>query len=1225
MDSSRTHAGKARRQRTAWLLALALIGAGAIAAPAAAQTGEVDLGPGELPSVALDSDDTAHVVWNGTENANASLIYCRLPQGATACSPRLTLPSSGESLQRPQVFAGRSGPVRILSYRYGLSPGSFQRIFQYTSSDTGQSFSGPQPVGFVPMDDASPGPDGAILTSGQHASRPAFQRVQTDGSNADAFAHFPNEQNFATIGAVGMAGMLPVGIFESATAIAFRRWSGTGDVHDPATWTPLKKIADETYPRLAPGPKGLFLLSSAPDALRAYSYVSGEPGEFHHEGDIQGSERIGANSHMVQSSGGNLHAVYVNADASGYSIYEATSGTGKYWTRRLVRDAGPLQVKQPRVATGEEGSLLATWIEVKDGSDRVKLRRLFTKPPPAPVPNLRATGIEVTQGIQTREEGFNGGELPSSRDAFGKPFAGRPRYRGVKLAEESKTVVRLFANTQSGSVKNVLARLYGYRDGKPLPGGPLHPENGRRDLTSSHCNCALPADREDQNGSYYFTLPDSWTRGRIDLRGEVSRLSVKSRTMVPTGRVRLPSARSSTIEKPALICGTSACLKDDKFELMGIPFTRTARIFISPLRMLLEGQVGPDALPAAYSVFDDAVKLHPGGERYVVLPYVTDLDLKTEGKAKATDPECKDRKDPADCRNSLFYNRVYQWAVRHPVDTDLHIGVNTQERGAANDSIYNLPPGRYDPSVPNEHGGAPAGFVKTSRPITSVAHELGHLLGRVHAGPKCGGGGQPWPPDDSGFMNGVALDRHDLITKWGMNKPYNVFAAGIRGQPAQWYDLMSYCASTDELDNPDAWISPRGWDEELAALHRYGKRVGFNRTTPKPVAIPFDSPDAVDSARGAAAAPKTLLDVTASADETGVRVENVARTLVASPKAGSSDITLVGRNAAGAVVATAPMAVSSAFVHGGGFASLRAAIPAAGLVAVEVVRGGQVLASRRASAKAPTVRVTSPRRGARVPGKGSADVRWAAADADGDPLTATALYSRDDGRSWRTVGIGPNDGRATLPVSYFSGSRAARVMVIASDGFHETAAVSGRFRAVGVPPRVRVLSPLTRSRVSSASTLLLSGQGVDDALRLLVGRRLQWYDGRRLLGRGERVAVRGLRPGLRQIRLVGVDGSGRRGSASVRVRVLATPPAFASLRVPERISRKAKSMAIGVSTNVAGRLTTYVGRSRPTFSVGPKLKTLRLKVKPGRAKLTLGLRLRAGGREVQTAVDVRRR
>jgi hypothetical protein len=252
--------------------------------------------------------------------------------------------------------------------------------------------------------------------------------------------------------------------------------------------------------------------------------------------------------------------------------------------------------------------------------------------------------------------------------------------------------------------------------------------------------------------------------------------------------------------------------------------------------------------------------------------------------------------------------------------------------------------------------------------------------------------------------------------------------------------------------------------------------------------------------------------------------------------------------------------------------------------------------------------VLSPKRGARVGRKRTTLVRWRATDADGDELSAKLDYSADDGHNWRPIYAGPNSGSARVPSEYFSGSRRARVRVRVSDGFNEGLARSGRFTAVGRRPQVVITSPVAGQRVVNHTALYLAGKAVDDAHRPLRGRRLQWFLGRKRLGRGSSISVLGLPPGRRTIRLVARDRRGRKASARVRVRVIGAAPQFLDVRAPRKLSPRARRLRLRVAATIPARLR--IGRQR--YRVGRRLKKLTVRVKRGRSPLVLKLRLSSG-------------
>src|SRR5262249_8865764 len=84
--------------------------------------------------------------------------------------------------------------------------------------------------------------------------------------------------------------------------------------------------------------------------------------------------------------------------------------------------------------------------------------------------DLRAQGLEVTQGIQPE-----GNLKPSgSNESPGT-------YNSLSLVAHKKTAVRFFADAHgqiASGIKEVGALLYGFSNGRELPGSPLRPDYG---------------------------------------------------------------------------------------------------------------------------------------------------------------------------------------------------------------------------------------------------------------------------------------------------------------------------------------------------------------------------------------------------------------------------------------------------------------------------------------------------------------------------------------------------------------------------------------------------------------------------------------------------------------------------------------------------------------------------------------------------------------------------
>jgi len=512
------------------------------------------------------------------------------------------------------------------------------------------------------------------------------------------------------------------------------------------------------------------------------------------------------------------------------------------------------------------------------------------------------------------------------------------------------------------------------------------------------------------------------------------------------------------------------------------------------------------------------------------------------------------------------------------------------------------------------------------RPLTSIAHELGHILGRPHAGQGCPGtgkddgqAGEQWLPDDQGYLQGVGLDLWGIapnptgFTASAAN-PFRVIARGMPKAPAEFWDLMSYCGSTVETASPTSfpnhWLSPRNWDAEVASLEQWTQKTGGTigiahaagaRARAAAAGVPVLAVGAVG--RGATAA---ILSVTPG---TGTPVA-----------AGASGPVLVGYDAAGAEVTRAGL--GDELLSETGLHSYTGVVAAAGVVRVAIVDavGGTVLGDRAQSAHAPTVTVTAPRAGAVVGGERAVRVAWKARDADGAGArpTATVEASADDGHTWRRVSAGPA-ASALLPASYFVGSAKARVRVTVNDGFRSATRVSARFRALRAPASVHIDTPRPRAKVDADGALTLSGSA-STVLGPVPASRLVWRLDGRTIARGARASVRDLPPGRRVLTL-GVRGDAK-AVARVTLTIRSVTPPFLRVTLPARVSAKARFVVVRLRSGAAATVRAG-GRSVKVKARGSAV--LRVPVAPGRGEAWLTLTARALGNDYHFTRAVKRR
>lgn len=823
------------------------------------------------------------------------------------------------------------------------------------------------------------------------------------------------------------------------------------------------------------------------------------------------------------------------------------------------------------------------------------------EPPPCaprPLPKgeifAQVNDVEVTQGIQSARtsspnRSINGAQRPPS---YADLTEGGET---VPLAEKRDTVVRVYASLRAGpagGVANVPATLEVTQrvGGRTIRHDPILPIAQPAVLRNRGADSTVrPADRANPAGAYSFVLPPEWARGVLSLEARVN----------PAG----------------IGCPSAECRHRSSFRLNDVPFQRTAVVGVFPLALTIGGKLPVymgERLDAPGPAFDLAKRLTPLS--LSVFPWLGRIEVGDITPANITIVEtscflgieldilCQEEDKVADreARQTLILERIARW-----VD-DNNVRDNTMTAGVM--SFANpILPGAMGGRVFDEDQQA-TGYL-TDKDQYVVAHEVQHALGRPHASMGCGAtgkqAGEPWAPDEQGFLRGIGIDVRR--GSGGGRGPFAILSPGANGGPAQWYDVMSYCAGPK-----DAWISPRGWRNVInfpapggtAARAAFGPSAG-------PLATPSSSPDARASQAG-----RVLRVVAVARGDGSLNISGV------SPGEGpaetgdpASGFLLETRDAAGKrVIASSPMRAEP--LPDSTATALVGEVPSAGAGMVVVRSQAGAITRVVRSAKAPSVRLLSPRGGGRV--RRAIDVRWRAVDADPGPLSATVEYSADGGRTWTTKHIGTSRGRVSLNVAELAPSRRARVRLRVDDGFAEAVAVSRSFTVPPAPPQVRIVDPAGGLRVRPDAPLVLRGEAFAGG-RKLSGGALRWFDGRRALGSGETLTLDRINPGAHTLRLVASAG-GRSSSRRVRVRVRAVRAQFLVLS-PGRLGRRARTARLRVRTNVPA--TLIVGRARVV--VGPRTRRVTVPVRPGSRPARLALTLRTAAGSIRTTLTVARR
>lgn len=420
-----------------------------------------------------------------------------------------------------------------------------------------------------------------------------------------------------------------------------------------------------------------------------------------------------------------------------------------------------------------------------------------------------------------------------------------------------------------------------------------------------------------------------------------------------------------------------------------------------------------------------------------------------------------------------------------------------------------------------------------------LPHELNHNLdtnlqgswGRHTAGCTAGGLNPQWPYPDLTIQQ-PALVTEDVIGRNGVS------LSPSRRVEADTPDYMSYCrksyrsSASDREAYPYQWVSPYRWRRQLEEV--------FADDTP-PLAAGRSLTSASFSAAASMPAIEDVLYVSGAIRQSdgggflqpvlmqpGMVRDNQQPGDYAIRLADCSDNTLYS------------MAFSASFTDVEGQARTSSpfamVLPNPGnLCAVQLQRGDALLAERRLSPNSPMVTVTSPNGGEYW--DGTHTLRWEASDIDGDSLTASILYSPDEGRTWLPVAGGITASEYSIDSAGLPGSEQALFRLLVSDGLNTAQDDSDSiFQVAAKPPVVRIISPALTSGTVAGDSITLRGSAHDAAGRALSGNGFVWQlDGLPIAIGNQVLAVLGA--GEQQLELLVTGENGLTGQAAVMLDV----------------------------------------------------------------------------------------
>jgi hypothetical protein len=326
------------------------------------------VGAGARPGLTVDAAGTAYVAWNGPESTNSTLRFCRLRRGATACDAGvgvvLPAPATTTSVYRPFVIVSGDHVV-VVQFRYPTSGSLPAGLYRFNSTNRGATFAAPVVVGSVAFEEAVAGPSdtlsGVPLNSSmffQNVVLSGSAPVNSDGSSAVGRAELSTTHlNYASVGLIDAA--TPLAMFTNGDDAQFRRYNG-GDLNAIASWGPPTGIGFASYPKLAGGPSGLFVLAGDVNGVLFARKWNGST--------FGAPAAIGPGStpskHLFQDAAGRLHAVFQRDSANPLQIVHAVSDDGLTWrsgtvVKQDIATAGG--ISDLRVATAPDHVGVVVW------------------------------------------------------------------------------------------------------------------------------------------------------------------------------------------------------------------------------------------------------------------------------------------------------------------------------------------------------------------------------------------------------------------------------------------------------------------------------------------------------------------------------------------------------------------------------------------------------------------------------------------------------------------------------------------------------------------------------------------------------------------------------------------------------------------------------------------------------------------------------------------------
>ncbi len=421
-----------------------------------------------------------------------------------------------------------------------------------------------------------------------------------------------------------------------------------------------------------------------------------------------------------------------------------------------------------------------------------------------------------------------------------------------------------------------------------------------------------------------------------------------------------------------------------------------------------------------------------------------------------------------------------------------------------------------------------------------------------NGGETIGGRGEIRGEDFVAIRDGVA-PAHELGHNIGMVGILGGHDDGLMEDGIKGFDTYAVRAIPDRATifmntvNGDHWISRARYVEILDYLRTHAEHRPANGLASASQASPDPEPPP---------GPRLLVAgvVSSTGGELTTVYQSVAKGRDSLPTTGPYSIVVLD----GSGNALVTREFSPQIAHSDGTDHFRVILPIVeGAVRIELRRGDTVLASRSASANAPTVHWTDPPEPRPLETAGTRNVSWTAVDGDNDTLTYVLQYSQDGGTTWRTIDSDIPDLAYPLDMANLEGTDKGRFRVLASDGFHTAVDESDRvFPVPNKAPHVAIEVPVapapgrTALVATAGNPINLQGAAFDSEDGSSAGDNLTWTSSRDgVIASGGGIQWATASVGTHTVTLTARDASGASSTAQVLIVVRPGPAGRGAPRV----------------------------------------------------------------------------